>query len=142
VRLAATMFFLAMTLPARADPPFRAGSANGDDAKPQSVSLDTEQMDGACSYTTSMFARRILHEGSDWSFTGHLREAAKLDNHVGAPFVVGDDEGTRVVATELLQHIEERDLTNARLTLTGKRLKLGDTEYFVLTDASPADTAH
>ena len=103
------------------------------------VEPDPHRVGDACSFTTAMFARRVLSEGETWTFTGTLAPTdVALPTHVAAPFRVGPDGEVFVVANEVLGAAVERALTDERITLEGRRLDVENTSYFVPTSFTPA----
>ena len=131
MRLAAALIPLSMAVPAKADPV-------QEDA-PQRA--DTEHtrpwLDGACSYTTAMFERRILEDGSDYAFTGHVQTTDDtLDNHVAAPLYVGEDTSTRLIDNDIVRAIYDEIDAGERVTIRGKRLLIGEVAYIAATEAA------
>lgn len=85
-----------------------------------------------CSYTTGLFARRVMEEGAEWSWAGSLVEAHDgLASQVAAPFVA--EEGTRVIANELVEMLVNGGHARSRLAVTGKLLDVDGVRYVVLT---------
>lgn len=83
----------------------------------------------ACSFSTGMMASRVLEQGTAFTYTGLLREAAEpLASKVAAPFVVGPD-AIRVIANEIVEDAQ----TDERMTWTGKTLEVDGVTYFVVT---------
>ncbi len=117
----------------------RCGVCDHDQAPPAAEERDPsacaqrpELVGGACSYTTSVMAKRVLAEGKPWSFTGHLvASSVLLDSHVAAPFTVGPSP-VFVVANEVLDTLVDAGVSGRRLTMEGHLLDVGGTSYFVV----------
>lgn len=85
-----------------------------------------------CSYTTGLFARRVMEEGEEWSWVGALAETHDgLASQVAAPFVA--EEGTRVIANELVEMLVNGGHARSRVAVTGKLLDVDGVRYVVLT---------
>lgn len=117
----------------------RCGSDDNEQATPSAAERDPsacaqrpELVGGACSYTTSMMAKRVLAEGKRWSFTGHLTSSSLLlDSHVAAPYTVGPVP-VFVIANEVFEGLVEAGIAMRRVTLEGRVLDVGGTQYLVL----------
>jgi hypothetical protein len=138
--MSATIVALASSPPAVACPGNeRCGVCDHDQTPPSAAERDPsacaqrpELVGGACSYTTSVMAKRVLAEGKPWSFTGHLAPSTVLlDSHVAAPYTVGPAP-VFVVANEVLEGLVGAGTAMQRLTLEGRLLDVGGTPYFVL----------
>ena len=100
---------------------------------PAACAKRAELVGGACSYTTSAMASRVLSEGKPWAFEGHLEASGNaLDSHVAAPFRVGP-EGVHVVANQVLEALVGSGAHTARVILEGRRLEIDGVKYFVVT---------
>lgn len=117
----------------------RCGVCDHDQTPPSAAERDPsacaqrpELVGGACSYTTSVMAKRVLAEGKSWSFTGHLAASTVLlDSHVASPYTVGPVP-VYVVANEVLEGLVAAGVAMQRLTLEGRLLDVGGTQYFVV----------
>ena len=100
---------------------------------PSACAKRSELVGGACSYTTSLVAERVLAEGKAWTFEGHLVASPNaLDSRVAAPFVVGP-ESVHVVANEVLEALVASGSSLTRVILEGHRLEVDGWKYFVIT---------
>lgn len=132
MRLAAVFLPLAMALPAMANPTDKEPQPD-----PSAPARSPSLLDGACSFTTSVVASRVLDEGESWSYTGTLqRTQTPPGTHVSAPYTVGPSGDVHIVATELLDSLVSDELDTQRLDLQGKRLEVGNIDYFVLTNVA------
>ena len=87
-----------------------------------------------------MFERRILADGDAYTFTGHLKLADQpLDNHVAAPFHLGDNHDSRVLANVMIEEHLQPIESGSRVALTGKRLLINDVAYFTATEVTVLD---
>jgi len=103
-------------------------------ADPLAPSRTSFLMGDGCTYTTSLFAQRVLVEGAPWSFTGHLMPTTEdLASRVAAPFAVGPGDQVKVLGTEVLDALVRGGLEGDRVTLRGARLAVDGTNYFVVT---------
>jgi hypothetical protein len=85
-----------------------------------------------CSYSTGTMARRVLEEGTDWTYSGALVAAPNnLATMVAAPFTVAD--GVHVIANELVEVLSQGGHADDRLSVAGKLLEVDGVRYVVLT---------
>ena len=92
---------------------------------------------GNCSWSTSMMADRVLQQGAPHTYVGTLVASAnQLASRVAAPYTVGPDASVHVVANEVLEKLDGKEVTKLRLELQGKLLEVGGVQYFVVTDFS------
>jgi hypothetical protein len=88
-----------------------------------------------CAWTTGMMAQRVLADGVPWTFVGRLVPSDNdLPSKVAAPYTVGPAGTIHVVANEVLEALEQRGATTARLELTGKLLEVEGIKYLVITE--------
>lgn len=90
----------------------------------------------ACSFSTGMTSRRVVEDGSPWSWTGVLEPRA-LEGDIATPYTV--DEDRRVLATELLELLQGTPHIAGSLLVTGRTLEIDSVEYVVLTSFLPVD---
>ncbi len=90
----------------------------------------------ACSFSTGMTSRRVVEDGTPWSWTGVLEPRA-LEGDIATPYTA--DEGRRVLATELLELLQGTPHIAGPLLVTGRTLEVDSVEYVVLTSFLPVD---
>jgi hypothetical protein len=94
-----------------------------------------------CSFTTAVTARRVVAEGSDYSFVGPLLlDDNNLGTGVAAPYRVGMSGDIWVVATDVLERVVEAGDVGLELSLQGKMLTVDGRRLLVLTDYRPLDS--
>jgi hypothetical protein len=104
------------------------------DADPAHCARKADLMGASCSYSTNMMAQRVLDEGEHYSFTGRLQPSKNaLSSRVAAPFTMGPERGTYVVANEVIEELALDESTAHRLTLEGMVLEVEGVSYFVAT---------
>ena len=109
-------------------------------ANPAACAKHAELVGGNCSYSTGMMAQRVLSEGHEFSFTGHMVAAEnQLDSHVAAPYQLGPTR-YNVVANEVVEQLKARGLEAGRVSLRGKLLDVDGVPYLVLTSYEKADS--
>lgn len=138
----AAVLFASVVSEARACPYEASASTTADSGTPLVVAVDAAAASHCakeaslvgqnCSYTTGMFARRVVEEGQDWTWQGALTDARdELSSQVAAPFAA--EPGTRVIANELVETLKGAGHVHSRLALTGKLLDVDGVRYVVLT---------
>lgn len=111
-----------------------AADAASTTAEAASHSATNARLVGAnCSYSTSLMAGRVLKEGSDWSFSGVLKDTSNnLESHVASPFRAEGD-GALVIATEILESLVLTGVVGRKVSLEGRVLDVDGVRYAVVT---------
>lgn len=87
----------------------------------------------ACSYTTSLMARRVMEQGSEWSAEGALvASPAVHDSLVAAPYTLASDDSVHVLATDFLEALLVSRAAGPTLALTGRQMEVSGVRYVVL----------
>jgi hypothetical protein len=139
--LIASVAFVLLTTPTIG---FACGSEKGtskDDTHHAHATTKGELVGKNCAYTTGKMAQRVVAEGSDWTFVGALTPTENVSTaRVATPFAVGPDASELLIVNDLLTEIAEKGQHSARLSLTGKKLVVGDTTYVVITSYGSANS--
>lgn len=94
-----------------------------------------------CSFTTAVTARRVVAEGTDYSFVGPLLvDDNDLGTGVAAPYRVGMSGDIWVVATDVLERVVDAGDVGLELSLQGKMLTVDGRRLLVLTNYRPLDS--
>jgi hypothetical protein len=136
----------AFACPGRAEATALAQPA-GDTCADQKIGADTDpaasarrvELVGAeaCAWTTGAMARRVLEEGSPWTFVGKVEPTANaLPSKVAAPYTIGPGGEVHVIANAVLEKLQASGLLGERLEFVGRLLEVDDTTYFVATEVS------
>lgn len=91
-----------------------------------------------CTFRTGVMARRVMAEGSEYAFVGRLQASGQTPGDVACPYMVGGQEDTCVVASELVEHMQSQGLANGELSLEGRLLEIDGVRYVVLTAYKPS----
>lgn len=90
-----------------------------------------------CSFTTGMTARRVVDEGTPWTWAGTLT-TRPLAGEVAAPYLAGETD--RILATELLEVLLAAQHEGVPCLFIGRALEIDGATWVVLTAYAPADT--
>jgi hypothetical protein len=87
----------------------------------------------SCLYSTGLMARRVMEEGSGWTWEGQLAPmVGNMDAPVSCPFTVADGS-LNVIANGLLDAVVSCGYAEKALVLEGRSLDLDGVRYVVLT---------
>ncbi len=124
----------AWATPAPAAEPPTARSYVADDVVATHCATRTDLVGANCSYSTGLMARRVVDQGAPWrGQSGLVPTQDKLESGVAAPFLVGPDDGFRVIANEVVQVLCDGGHAQEQLELTGRWLEVDGVRYVVLT---------
>lgn len=106
-------------------------------AEVKSDAAGKDLLHGGCPMATGAVVKRVLDEGTPWTYSGTLRPGENIAQ-VATPFLAGPDS-VKVVANQVLE-AWAGEKPDQKATFEGRRLDVDGIVYFVITAYSAASS--
>jgi hypothetical protein len=137
-RLGALVLLLAGPLSARAaDEPIAVLGSQVRSTQPDRIARSEALLGAADSYRTGMTVRRVLAEGTDYTYTGKLVASPSNPGPLSCPYQLAGQPETCLLGTELLEHLDQKGPVREELKLEGRILEVDGIRCIVLTAYQP-----
>ncbi len=120
-----------------ADEGIRVVGTRVSSGQPDRIARSEALLGAADSYRTGMTVRRVLADGTDYTYTGKLVAAPSPGGSFSCPYQLAGQPETCVLATELVEHLSQKGPAQEDLKLEGRILEVDGIRCIVLTAYQP-----